>query len=308
MTASDEQHMPGLPQIGALVVTWNRRDDVLACIESLSESTFPNLSVYVVDNGSTDGTSEAVRARFPEVTLIRSEENLGFAGGNNLGLKRILDHGLEAVFLLNDDVVIARDTLDLLEAGGFDDPEIGVLSPKVLVFSEPGRIWSAGGTIDQHTGVAVQRHFGEPDHGQADEISEVDYAVGCAMLVKTEVIREVGLMDPRYYLYYEESDWCRRIRAAGYRVLYVPESRVWHKVDLADTGRNTAPYYFSRNRLLYLSSAGVNPVRVAWIALTDIMRMATVHAVKGRFPESRLMARAVFDYYFKHFGKFRYGV
>ena len=292
-----------VPMVGVLIVTRNRRDDVLDCIESVFRSTYPRLAVYLVDNASTDGSREAIAERHPEVCLIRSEENLGFAAGNNLGLPKLLEDGVDAAFLLNDDVVIAEDMLDELVAGGFDDPSVGVLSPKVLVYSNPETIWAGGGMVDSRTGVATQRHYGEIDRGQADHTSEVDYAVGCAMLVKSEVIRRVGLLDSRYYMYYEESDWCRRIRGAGYRVLYVPESRVWHKVSLNADERNHASYYFSRNRLLYLSAGGTHPARVAWIALSDILRSAAVHAVKGRTRQSGLMVRAVVDYYSKNFGK-----
>lgn len=293
------------PLIGVLAVTWNRKRDVLECIESVLRSAYPRLAVYVVDNASTDGSSQAIAEKYPDVHVIRSGENLGFAGGNNLGMARMLGDGVEAVFLINDDAVVAEDTLGHL-AGGVGDPSAGALAPKVLVYGERSVIWSAGGRIDPSTGVSVQRHYGEIDRGQADKAAEIDYAVGCAMLVKADVIRRVGFMDPRYFTYYEEADWCRRIRRAGYRIAYVPQSRVWHKV-AGEDGRNNAAYYFSRNRLLYLGSGGMSAGKVAWIALSDILRSAVVHAVKGRMRESRLMIRGIMDYYRKAFGKFRDG-
>ena len=292
-----------VPTVGVLTVTWNRRRDVLECIGSVLRSVYPRLSVYVVDNASTDHSFEAIAERYPEVYAIRSEENLGFAGGNNLGLAKMLEDGMEAAFLVNDDVIVAEDTLGALVAGGFDNPTVGVLAPKVLVNSGAGLIWSAGGSVVPRSGVTVQRHYGEPDQGQADEASEVDYAVGCAMLVKADVIRGVGFMDPRYFMYYEEVDWCRRIRRAGHRVLYVPQSRVWHKVTLDGNGHDDAAYYFARNRLLYLKSGGAHPARVAWIAVSDILRSAAGHAFRGRTKEGRLMVKAVADYYSDTFGK-----
>ena len=295
-----------VPMIGALIVTWNRSEDLLECIGSVLLSGYPRLAVYVVDNGSSDGSSRAIAERYPEVRVIRSEENLGFAGGSNLGLTRMLEDGMDAVFLLNDDVVVAEDTLAQLAEVVFSDPTVGAVAPKVLAYSAPNTIWAAGGLIDPR-GVAVQRNYGETDRGQADEVSEIDYAVGCAMLVKSDVIRQVGLMDPRYFMYYEEADWCRRIRGAGYRILYVPRGRAWHKVSLDGDERNHASYYFSRNRLLYLSADGAGPGRVAWTALSDVVRSAVIHAVKGRRHESRLMVRAVLDYYRGDFGRFRDG-
>lgn len=293
------------PLVGALVVTWNRKDDVLECIDSLMKSDYPRLVVYVVDNASTDGSLRAVKREFPSVRIIHSDENLGFAGGNNLGLLAMLDDGMDAAFLVNDDAVVDKDTLTNLVAGGYEDSTIGVLAPKVLIHAEPRVIWSAGGRVDPDTGVSVQRHYGEDDEGQADEPSEIDYAVGCAMLVKADVIRQVGVMDPRYFMYYEETDWCRRIRAAGYKILYVPGSQIRHKVTRNGGGCNRAAYYCSRNRLLYLDSAGMSQSKITWLAMTDILRSAAVHAVKGRTDESRLMVRAIADYYSKNFGKLK---
>lgn len=289
--------------IGVLIVTWNRRDDLLECLASVKQSSYPRLGIYVVDNASTDGTYEAVAARHPDVNLMRSEENLGFAGGNNLGLSWVLEDEIDAAFLLNDDMIIAEEAVSsLVEKMG--DPDVGALSPKVLVYSDPETIWAAGGMVDSR-GATSQRHYGELDLGQADEPVEVDYAIGCSMLVKTEVVHRIGFMDSRYYMYYEESDWCRRMRRAGYRILYVPESQTWHKVSMNGHVRNSAPYYFARNRLLYLREGGTPPLTVAWIALSDMMRSAAVHALKGRSEESRLMVRAVADYYRKNFGRFR---
>ena len=294
---------PNAPAVGTLIVTWNRRRDLLECVESVLRSTYPSLTVYVVDNASTDSSSCAIRQEFPGVRIIRSPENLGFSGGNNLGLALMISDGIEAAFLINDDLIVEEDTIEKLVSNGFHDPKVGILAPKVLLHSQPGVIWSAGGTVDPVSGVAAQRHCGETDAGQAEVPIEVDYAIGCAMLVKTEAIRRTGLIDPRYFMYYEEADWCRRMAQAGYKVLYVPQSRVRHKVTLSNNGRNHAPYYFSRNRLLYLETGGAGPARIAWVAFSDILRSAAVHAIKGRADRSRLMLKGVADYYLRNFGR-----
>jgi len=290
-------------RVGALVVNWNRRDDTLECIESLLGSTYPSLVVYVVDNGSTDGSCDAMTSAYPVVRLIRSERNLGFAEGNNLGLAAMLDDGIDLAFLVNNDVVVAHDAVEWLVAGIHGDTEVGVLAPKVVMYWQPDVIWSAGGMLDPNTGVSRQRHYGEEDVGQAEVPAEIDYAVGCAMLVRTEAIRAAGFLDPRYFMYYEEADWCRRIRHAGYKIMYMPLSRVWHKVSPEDAGRNDAPYYCSRNRLLFLNAGGVPAAKIAWIALSDLLRSAAAHAAKGRTHQSRLMLKALVDYYAGSFGK-----
>jgi hypothetical protein len=290
-------------EIAALIVTWNRRQDVLECIDSLFGLSYPHLTVYVVDNASTDDTTSAIFDRYPAVRLIRSGKNVGFAEGNNLGLHRILQQGADAVFLVNDDVVVAPDALDELLAADFADPDVGVLCPKVVLHGEPKVVWSKGGRIERRTGIATQLGFSELDEERSDEPSEVDYAVGCAMLVKTRAMRRAGLFDPRFFMYYEETDWCRRIRDCGYRIKYVPRSRVMHKVTLNSTGRNSASYYFTRNRLLYLQCSGVKGIGIAR-TVAELTRSAAAHLVKGRREEGRLMLRGVLDFCLQRFGKF----
>lgn len=292
-----------LHRVGALIVNWNRRQDTLECIDSLLGSTYPALVIYVVDNGSTDGSADAVAEQYPVVRLIRSQDNVGFAGGNNLGLTAMMADEVELAFLVNNDVVVSHDTVEWLVAAARGYPDAGALSPKVLLHSEPDVIWSAGGTLDPENGVAIQRQYGEKDTGHPNTVSEVDYAVGCAMLVRMEAIRKAGLMDPRYFMYYEEAEWCRRIRTAGYRIMYVPLSQVWHKVELGDESRNDAPYYFSRNRLLFLNTGGATGQKIALIAITDLLRSAVIHAAKGRMRRSRLMVRGLFDFYMGRFGR-----
>lgn len=289
-------------EIAALIVTWNRKHDLVECIESLYRLSYPNLTVYVVDNASGDGTAAEISSRFPAVQLIHSEENLGFAEGNNLALRRILLQGADAVFLVNDDVVVEPKALDELIAAGLRAPGVGVLCPKVLLHGDRGIVWSRGGTVDPLTGVAVQLGYAEADDSTENAPSAVDYAIGCAMLVKTAAIRRAGLLDPRFFMYYEETDWCRRIRNCGFEIRYVPSSRVLHKVTLESTGRNSAAYYFTRNRLLYLQCSGTAGSRIARVA-SGLLASAVVHMVKGRREEGRLMFKAVLDYYHGCFGK-----
>ena len=292
-----------LQRVGGLVVNWNRKQDTLECIDSLLGSTYPALAVYVVDNGSNDGSADAIAERYPAVRLIRSAQNVGFAEGNNLGLTAMMADEMDLAFLVNNDVVVAHDAVDWLVVAARGYSDAGVLSPKVLLHSEPDVIWSAGGTIDPETGIAYQRQYGEKDTGQPRTASEVDYAVGCAMLVRMEAIARAGLMDSRYFMYYEEADWCRRIRSVGYSIIYMPLSRVWHKVELGDESRNDAPYYFSRNRLLYLHTGGAPRRRIARVAVLDLLRSAVANAARGRIRKSRLMVRGLLDFYAGRFGR-----
>lgn len=299
----DDNWKADTPSVGALIIAWNRRDDVIDCIESLVNSGYPRLAIYVVDNASTDGTSELVASRYPQVIIMRSETNLGFAGGNNLGMQRIIDDGMDAVFLLNDDAVVEGNAIGILTANGYSDKSVGILSPKILLHSDPEVIWSSGGNVDPRSGITEQRQYGQKDDLADNRVTEIDYAVGCAMLVKSEVIKQVGMLDERYFTYYEETDWCRRIRNAGYKILYIPESRVRHKVPLIVKNRNNAAYYYTRNRLLYLNSAGAPDIRIIWIAISDLLKTAASYSIKGRLNEGKLVLKGVIDYYTKRFGR-----
>ncbi|MDO8589383.1 MAG: glycosyltransferase family 2 protein [Armatimonadota bacterium] len=291
------------PRIAIVLVNWNGKEDTRECLESLRRLTYPDYSLIVVDNGSTDGSVAEIGSVFPEVCLIPAGENLGFTGGNNIGIKRALDTGADAVLLLNNDTVVSPDFLEPLALTLFGDPKIGAVNSKIYYYAQPDVIWSAGGNINGRTGIASQRHVDEKDEGQADQQADVDYAVGCSIMVRRDAIEMAGLLDDDFFVYYEEAEWCRRMRALGYRIVYVPGSKVWHKVMASASSSERTLYYYCRNRLLYLRRDGARPARQAGLIALEFGRMALAFLVKGRASESRAVARAVTDYCFGKFGK-----
>ncbi|RMH70592.1 MAG: glycosyltransferase family 2 protein [Gemmatimonadetes bacterium] len=222
--------MTPTPKVSIVVLTWNDKANVLECLESLSQVDYPNLEVIVSDNGSTDGSIEAIRATFPNVILIENGENLKFSRGNNVGIQYALEHGADYVLLLNNDTIVDPHFITEMVEVGETDPTIGMLGPKIYYHTEPNVIWYAGGEISLWKGLAWHTGIREPDTGQFDEIRDVGYITGCALMVKRNVIEKIGMLDPTYVAYAEDSDFSLRAHRAGYRLVYVPSAKLWHKI------------------------------------------------------------------------------
>jgi len=293
-------------KVGVVVVNWNGKRQTLDCLESLRSLTYGNYRVIVVDNGSTDGSQEAIASGFPDARLIECGRNLGFTGGGNVGMRSALDDDAEAVLLLNNDTVVAADLLQLLAGPLFSVPMVGAVNPKIYYYDDPKRIWSAGGVVDWRNGVTRQRRLNEIDDGQPEEQVELDYGVGCALMARRDAIESVGLLDDAFFAYYEEVEWCQRLRRRGYKIVYVPGAKVWHRVSTSLTDApQTALYYFCRNRLLFLKRSGAGAAKLAPLVVTDFLRMAASFLVKKKFRESRAVFLAVSDYCRGRFGQAR---
>lgn len=224
--------------IAIIVLNWNGRDLTLDCLRSLEAVSTPNLRILVVDNASTDGSADAVRARYgTRVTVMENAANIGFAAGNNAGIRRALADGADFVLLLNNDTVVAPDFVDRLLHPFVSMPQLGVTAPKIYYAEPKNQIWFAGGEISLWRGVA--RHVGirETDHGQYDVERDIDYATGCAFLARSSVFEKIGGLDPGYRAYFEDADFCVRARHAGFRIRYIPTSHVWHRISSSTGGQ-----------------------------------------------------------------------
>jgi GT2 family glycosyltransferase len=237
-----------------IILNWNNPADTLACLRSVAALDYAaeRLQVIVVDNGSTDDSAARIRAAYSDVTLIETGANLGYAGGNNVGIRYALAHGADVIAILNNDVVIESGFLEPLLDALRSRPDVGVVTPLVAEqTADGGRVWALGLTVNWRTAAVTRNHAGGPmDLWHPQPPIEVDVASGAAMLVKREVFERVGLMDEDFFLYFEEVDWSLKVRQAGYRILAVPLSVVWHKVSA--TLGTTSPvidYYMLRNHL-----------------------------------------------------------
>jgi hypothetical protein len=241
------------PRLAVVILNTNRRDDTLTCLASLSANTYPEISIIVLDNASTDGSVEAVQAAYPAVQILELTENKGYAGNNNAGIAAALEQGADWVVVLNEDTVLDPECVNRLVAVGERDPEIGIIGPLVYHHDEPGVIQSAGGTFGPGWS-AVHLGQNEPDQGQFTTPRRVAWISGCCIMVRREVIEQVGMLDERFFYYWEETDWCLSASEGGWKIVQVPNAKLWHKGVQRDyrPGPSIA-YYNTRNRLLVLS-------------------------------------------------------
>jgi len=226
------------PSVAVVILTWNGKALTLDCLRSLEAVTTSDVRVMVVDNASTDGTIDAVRARYGErVSIVVNSSNLGFAGGNNVGIRKALDDGARFVLLLNNDTTVDPALIEELLGPMRESSAIGIAAPKIYYAQPVDRIWYAGGEISFWKGTA--RHVGirQVDRGQYDEPRDVAYATGCALMVRREVFERVGYLDQSYRAYFEDADLCMRARRAGFRIRYLPRARVWHRISASTGGQ-----------------------------------------------------------------------
>ncbi|KAF5029528.1 glycosyltransferase family 2 protein [Methanobacterium aggregans] len=186
-----------------------------------------------------------------ELVIIRNNENLGFAEGNNVGIIYVLEHlKSDYVMLLNNDTVVDTDFLNELIPFSEKADEIGVVGPSVFYYNDPDTLTYIGGHVDVCHGKITYPHLNETLKSEIPE--EMDYISGCSLLIKRDVIEDIGLLDPDYFLYYEDTDWCLRVKNAGYRLFYVPKAKIWHKVSASIVNSSTSFYYGTRNQFLLM--------------------------------------------------------
>ncbi len=228
------------PLVYTIILNFNGKKLLLETLASVKQIAYPNFRIIVVDNGSTDGSLTAVRAQYPEAILIENEKNLGFGEGNNVGMRYALQHGAEWVLLLNNDLAVAPDLLTHMMNVATSDAKIGIVGPKIYYHDQPEMIWFAGARINYWAGLTAHRGIREIDRGQYDRVEDADYITGCTMLIRREVLERLGRFDPIYFpAYSEDADLCVRAQRAGYRLVYVPQAKVWHKVSSSSGGGMT---------------------------------------------------------------------
>lgn len=293
------------PKVVTVILNTNRRADTLACLGSLLPGTYKNHSVLVLDNHSEDGSVEAIRAAYPEVEIVGLSENHGYAGNNNVGIDAALARGAGWVFVLNEDTVVSAGCVATLVQAGESNPTIGIVGPMVYHHDEPGIIQSAGGRIGPRW---QSLHLGqnEPDRSQFTTPHLVDWVSGCAIMVRREVIRQVGMLDPRYFYYWEETEWCLRARRAGWLVVHVPQAKIWHKGVQRDYRPSpSVTYYATRNRLLTMAKHHAS--LAAWAgAVTELGRTLTSWTVLPKWRHQgahrRAMWRGMVDFLCRRWG------
>ena len=241
--------MQGLPRVSIITVNYNGEDVTCDMLESLRYVTYPNVEVIVVDNASPRDCS-IIAERFPEVKLIRSQKNLGFAGGNNLGIKQATG---DYILMLNNDTIVPPSFLEPMLETFAKNKNVGIVSPKIIFYYSDGLVQYAGtGKISTLTCRGKTNGSMQKDNGQFNYEAATELSHGACMMISREAINRVGLLDETYFMFYEEYDYCERIKKAGFDIFYNGKSYILHKQSMA-IGKNSAlkSYYMFRNRIYF---------------------------------------------------------
>lgn len=240
-------------RVAVSVLHFGAKADTLACLASVAASRTRPAWLFVLDNGTGALGAAEVDTAAPGAALLRVPENVGFAGGHNLIVRRALDAGATHVLLLNNDAVVDPGCLDAL-ARAAAAPRVGAVGAKVLAADDPGRLWLAWGRVTWRAALVERVGRGAPDAPPFDRAREVEWVPGCAMLLARDALEAVGWLDERFFAYHEDVDWCVSARARGFRILFAPDARVTHRGEgsLADRGpANPARYLSARNSVLF---------------------------------------------------------
>lgn len=283
------------PLVSIITINYNQAAVTCELLASLRQLTYPRVEVIVVDNASPTEDPGRIEREFPAVTLLRSAENLGFAGGNNLGLNHATG---EYLLFLNNDTEVAPDFLEPLVELFEQNPRAGVASPKIIFHGTDNVIQYAGSRgINPWTGRSITVGQYEPDQGQHNHSTATELADGAAMMVPRRVIEAAGRMPEMYFLYYEELDWCEMIKRAGYTCHYVAQSTVYHKESMS-VGKASVlkTYYMNRNRLLFIRRNARGWARltstVVFVAAA-LPKKALLHALQREWQHLKALGRGL---------------
>ena len=294
-----------------VILNFNGEKDTVECLTSIRQLLTKNyqLSTIVVDNGS----KEKLVVSSKELVVIRNIDNLGFAGGNNVGIQYALENKADYIVILNNDTLVDKNLVDELVKVSQSDETIGIVVPKIYFAKgfefhksrykkdQLGKvIWYAGGIIDWGNVIGKHRGVDDVDSGQYEKEGETDFASGCCMMIKRSVFEKIGMLDNKYFLYYEDSDFSLRAKKAGFKIVFAPKAVLWHKNagSAGGSGSSRQDYYITRNRLLF--GMRYAPLRSKLALLRESLGLL----VNGR-PWQK---RGVIDFYLGRLGKGSYSL
>ncbi|WP_248722650.1 glycosyltransferase family 2 protein [Seonamhaeicola sp. ML3] len=284
------------PMVSIVSVNYNQPEITCEMLESLRGVTYPNFETLIVDNGSPTNSPLIIKEKYPEAKLIISDKNLGFAGGNNIALKEAKG---DYVLLLNNDTEVEPDFLDSLVELMESDDTIGIVSSKILFYHEDNIIQYAGSSpLNPITSRGVTYGNKEKDNGQFKKATETSYPHGACMMIRRSVLEELGLLYEGYFLYYEELDFAERVKRAGYKIYFQPNSSILHKESIS-TGKNSPlkTYYLNRNRVLFVrrNTTGITLVLAIIYFYTVSLAKNTIKYLFDRKHLSALYRAAIWN-------------
>lgn len=280
--------LPHAPHVVVIVLNWCGEADTHECLASLAASTWPRLTVLLVDNGSPDGSGERLHARHPDLPYLQTGGNLGYTGGNNRGMAWALANGADHVVVLNNDTVLEPDCIARLVAAAESDPRVGGVAPKILVHGAPGMLWYAGGDLALTRGTGLHRGEYAPDVGH-DDAGPITFMTGCCFLLTRRALETVHGFEESFFAYNEDVDLSYRLLRAGFDMVYEPSARLTHKVPPPDA--EPSPFQIAqrdrnRRRFVALRAGPLARARfAAWFYATRV-------ALLGRYAARRDWSRA----------------
>ncbi|MEH0155775.1 glycosyltransferase family 2 protein [Limibacter armeniacum] len=285
------------PLVSIITVNYRQAAETLKMLKTIADSGYPNLEVIVVDNGALSDKTVAYREAYPDARVIVCKRNLGFAGGNNLGIKAA--SGKYLYFLNNDTALTSSSIMPLVEEFEKDE-SLGAASPKIRYYYTPEIIQYAGfSPIHPYTGRNKAIGKNQKDNKEYDCIMPTYSTHGAAMMVSREVIEKVGMMHEGFFLYYEELDWCAAIRRAGFEIRYIGDALVYHK-ESASTGKQSPlkSYYMTRNRILFMKRNFALPQFIlfyTYFTFTVLPKELLKNTVKARFNNLKAVVNGFLD-------------
>lgn len=282
----------------AIILNWRQPQITLECVRALQALQEPNLDILVVDNGSGDDSCVVLKGFEPSIELLELPHNVGFAAGNNHGLRLAIDRGYDYALMLNNDAFAGADLLERLLAQTAGD--IGLLSPKIFYESDPERIWFAGGRRHPLTLDLLNTGRGQVDDLATMISRDVDYVLGACLLVNLQAARVVGLLDERYFFYFEDLDWSLRFTEAGYRLRFVADAHVYHRVAVSTGGDADSAlrrYYLAYGSVLFRKQHGHlgNPALIALLRSMSAVKMVSRLMLTGRWCATSAYLRGLRD-------------
>ena len=232
------------PPVCLVITAWNQTEKTIACLQTVLAQDYPTLTVVLVDNGSEADLSMSVQSQFPTVILLTNPANLGFAGGYNRGLQWAIEKNYPYIGLFNNDTLLASDAITELVSGLTAEPEWGLATAKVYYADNPQRIWTVGERVHPFWLDVVTCHQNQLDIGQWEQRVAIDFAPFCAVLLRHSVLKEVGMLDEGFFVYFEDMDYCRRMLGQGIGLGLVPKAKVWHAVSSSSGGGETPRYRY----------------------------------------------------------------
>lgn len=267
------------PKASVVLVNYNGYKDTVDCLKSLSRVDYDNFDVIVVDNASTElPTKDEMAYIKSQALFLPVQHNLGFSGGNNIGIEQAIKNGAAYVLLLNNDTTVEPDFLKNMVEAAKNGRDVGIVTGKIRFFSRPDYIWFGGGYFDNRDGKIGHERYNIKDNEQFNSpVRNISFASGCLMLIPIGAVQKVGLLEEKYFLYSEDTDYCCRIRKAGLNILFCEKAVIYHKVS-ASTGKNSdsMTYYTTRNKLYIARDFTTNRysayARITLQLLKDVIR------------------------------------